>query len=91
MRCKHQNFSILETGQEHIQHVFKGGEYKFSDHSAGLEFVTVEVWCKDCGMVQRYSKSHFPKWLKDVCRAAGLEIWHGKGKEDEPEASRTEH
>jgi len=65
LRCSHENVIITETVREHIDHVFEGGVYKFSDHYLGIEFVTLWVVCKDCGLNHSYSKSHLPKWLAE--------------------------
>lgn len=72
-RCsKHKNFTVTETAREHIAHTFEDGQYRFSDHVTGSELATVEVSCKDCGLIQHYSKCNMPRWLKEACKAAGI-------------------
>jgi hypothetical protein len=72
-RCKkHLNFTVTECTVLKTTHVFVDGQFKETLNSNGKEFGTVTVRCEDCGLVETCQKSGLPKWVKEVCKRAGI-------------------
>ena len=62
-RCKHLNVGITETGEEHITHYFRNGQFDFHNHEPGSILDHIGVKCFDCGFEKTYNHWHVPQWV----------------------------